>query len=203
MSLFVVTPSGLVRVPDGPRNCKANADRYHTWHTRDMDRETCACGWWRRKFGSVLSTWTAPELIQGKKASKPLTRRKREVIPTLMRNRNQGMNWIRLSTRLAIYSRDGFVCAYCGAEGESLGQGLTLDHVLACELGGSNEANNLITACLSCNSAKQAKTTRQWFQTLRDRGIKTGKIAERIRRQTRRKLDRKEGLRLAQLRKGF
>lgn len=62
------------------------------------------------------------------------------------RIKNQGMNWIRLSTRMAIYHRDGFVCAYCGEGAEETGR--------------------------------------------------------RIRRLTAKKLDRKEGLRLAALRKG-
>lgn len=111
------------------------------------------------------------------------------------RVRGQGSKWIRPAKRLAIYHRDSFCCAYCGAQAED-GAVLTLDHVLACELGGSNEANNLVTACLSCNSAKQDATTRTWFATLRDRGIDTQEIAARIRRLTRRTLNMAEGRRL-------
>jgi 5-methylcytosine-specific restriction endonuclease McrA len=121
----------------------------------------------------------------------------------MARTRNQGMNWIRLTTRLAIYSRDGFACAYCAEGAESgVGRGLTLDHVVPCELGGSNQPSNLVTACLSCNSAKQDVTTRAWFARLRDRGVDTGVIGARIRRQTARKIDRAEGRRLAALRRG-
>ena len=32
---------------------------------------------------------------------------------------------------------------------------MTLDHLLACELGGQNTAANLVTCCVSCN--------RKWF----------------------------------------
>lgn len=117
----------------------------------------------------------------------------------MARTRNQGSKWIRPATRLAIYSRDGFCCAYCGATAEA-GATLTLDHLTACELGGSNAPENLITACLSCNSSKQHRTIREWFAALRDRGIDTTQIAARIRRQTARKLDRAEGRRLAALR---
>lgn len=117
------------------------------------------------------------------------------------RKRGQGSKWCRPSTRLAIYHRDGFCCVYCGATAES-GAQLTLDHVLACELGGDNNPTNLITACLSCNSSKQDATTRQWFATLRDRGIDTAEVGPRVRRQTARKLDRAEGLRLLALRNG-
>lgn len=104
----------------------------------------------------------------------------------------QGSKWIRPAKRLAIYHRDGFCCAYCGAAAED-GAVMTLDHVLACELGGTNEATNLVTACLSCNSAKQDLTTREWFVVLRDRGIDTGKVGPRIRRLTATALDMKAG----------
>jgi len=103
-----------------------------------------------------------------------------------------GSKWCRPSTRLAIYNRDGFCCAYCGAHAED-GIVLTLDHVLAVELGGTNAVTNLVTACLSCNSAKQDKGTREWFAYLRDQGIDTAKVGPRIRRLTVRELDRAAG----------
>lgn len=111
------------------------------------------------------------------------------------RKAGQGSKWCRPSTRLAIYHRDGFCCAYCGARAED-GTTLTLDHVLACELGGDNAPSNLVTACLSCNSAKQDRTTREWFAYLRDQGVDTSEIAARVRRLVRRALDRAEGRRL-------
>ena len=116
--------------------------------------------------------------------------------PARARKSGQGSKWCRPSTRLAIYHRDGFCCAYCGAAAEDGVVALTLDHILPCELGGDNSTTNLVTACLSCNSAKQAKTTRQWFTRLRDRGIDTDKIGARIRRLGQKPLDRAEGRRL-------
>lgn len=67
--------------------------------------------------------------------------------------RTQGMNWISQHKRLAIYLRDGLACAYCGAGVES-GTKLTLDHLTPYSLGGSNKETNLVTCCLSCNSAR-------------------------------------------------
>ena len=104
------------------------------------------------------------------------------------RKAGQGSKWIRKDKRLAIYLRDGCACIYCGTPAEELDGPLTLDHVLACELGGGNEAANLVTCCLSCNSSKQALTTRQWFATLRDRGVDTSGLSAKIRRHTSRKL---------------
>ncbi len=116
------------------------------------------------------------------------------------RIKGQGSNWIAKNTRMAIYHRDGFCCAYCGIGAEQ-GAKLTLDHVLACELGGTNAVTNLVTACLSCNSAKQDLSMRDWLATLRTSGVNTDGMALRIRRATARKLDRAEGRRLEALRK--
>lgn len=106
------------------------------------------------------------------------------------RKAGSGSGWIRKDKRLAIYLRDGCACAYCGLAVED-GAELTLDHVLACELGGTNEATNLVTACLSCNSAKRDLTIRAWFRVLRDRGVDTSAMSAFIRRATARKLDKK------------
>lgn len=116
------------------------------------------------------------------------------------RNKEYGMHWIRTSTRLAIYHRDGFACVYCGAAGEDHGVGLTLDHLVACELGGTNEPSNLVTSCRSCNSAKRDLTTRRWLRRLRDKGNDATRVARRIRALVRKPLDRIEGRRLDRVR---
>ena len=112
------------------------------------------------------------------------------------RKPGQGSKWLRRSTRFALYSRDGFRCAYCGKSIEE-GARLTIDHLLPCELGGTNDTTNLITACLSCNSAKQDRPLQAWLSVLRDRGVNTDGMAVRIRRTVARPLDRAEGRRLA------
>ena len=116
------------------------------------------------------------------------------------RKAGQGMRWIRLSTRLAIYHRDAWCCVYCGAPGEALGVGLSLDHVVACELGGDNAPSNLVTACGPCNSAKHKLTMRGWCSRLRARDINAARVARRIRALVRRPLDRVEGRRLERVR---
>ena len=63
-----------------------------------------------------------------------------------------------------------------------------MDHVLACELGGQNEATNLVTCCISCNSAKRDLPMRGWFAMLRDKGIDTRGLSAAIRRHTGRNL---------------
>ena len=63
-----------------------------------------------------------------------------------------GCNWIRRSTRCAVYARDGFRCVYCGKR-HAVGK-LTLDHVIPRAAGGSNAPSNLVTACARCNTEK-------------------------------------------------
>ena len=94
-----------------------------------------------------------------------------------------GSKWIRPAKRAAIYARDHHVCAYCGSC-----ESLTLDHLTPRELGGGNEAENLVTACLHCNSARRSLSMRAWLQVLRDEGVDTSGLAARIRRQTSKKL---------------
>lgn len=100
---------------------------------------------------------------------------------------NNGGKWIRPEKRSAIYSRDDCKCVYCGKpmDGRSI---FTLDHLLPCELGGSNEAKNLVTCCKRCNSRKKALSVRDFLAVLAKEGKDTEEIRKRIRRNTRRKL---------------
>lgn len=103
---------------------------------------------------------------------------------------NNGGKWIRTDKRLAIYLRDGFQCAYCGAvleEGDTL---LTLDHVTPQELGGSNKSSNLVCACKSCNSSKQDKPLRAFLACLAEQGVTVEDVPRQIRNRTRRSLRR-------------
>jgi hypothetical protein len=104
----------------------------------------------------------------------------------------QGSKWLRPSTRWAIYLRDVFACVYCGHIGR-----LTVDHIRSAEEGGGNEPTNLVTCCLSCNSSKQGISRRAWYARLRQRGINTKAVRDRIRRLTAKALDRERGRLLA------
>lgn len=56
-------------------------------------------------------------------------------------------------SRKNILSRDNFTCQYCSSS-----ERLTVDHVLPVSRGGEWTWENLVTACLSCNSRKGHKT---------------------------------------------
>lgn len=54
--------------------------------------------------------------------------------------------------RFEILRRDGHTCRYCGATAPDAP--LTVDHVIPRVLGGSDDPNNLVTACRDCNAGK-------------------------------------------------
>ena len=59
------------------------------------------------------------------------------------------------SVRFSVFSRDGFACRYCGATSEAVK--LVLDHIEPVSKGGSDEPENLVTACEPCNAGKSDK----------------------------------------------
>ncbi len=85
-----------------------------------------------------------------------------EVIYAFGFNRRRVSRWERL--RQFIFDRDGRACTYCGAADEPL----HCDHVVPASRGGSNEPENLTTACKPCNLSKHDRTPEEWlnFRTL-------------------------------------
>ena len=68
-------------------------------------------------------------------------------------------------TRLGVYLRDRFQCAYCG-ERKGM-RDLTFDHVVPSSKGGKTTWLNIITACTVCNLAKGDKSPEQARMPLR------------------------------------
>lgn len=60
--------------------------------------------------------------------------------------------WSPIRTR--IFERDGYACQYCGTRDGRL----ECDHRIPLSRGGSDHDDNLVTACLSCNRSKGART---------------------------------------------
>lgn len=114
-----------------------------------------------------------------RKCSKPVRGAKRS-------DRWYGSHWIRREKRRAIYNRDSHTCVYCGGK-----HNLTLDHVIPVELGGTNEATNLVTACRRCNSRKGSTMDLRSFARMiaSETGTTTRTITNRVRRQLKTELD--------------
>lgn len=70
--------------------------------------------------------------------------------------RLNALEWAEI--RALVFERDDFTCAYCGERGGKL----ECDHVHPLSKGGSNDVENLATACFKCNRSKHAKTLAEW-----------------------------------------
>lgn len=66
-------------------------------------------------------------------------------------------------TRRNVLQRDGYVCQYCGFQGEPL----SIDHVMPRSRGGGDIWENVTTACLPCNVRKGNRTPREAGMALR------------------------------------
>lgn len=58
------------------------------------------------------------------------------------------------SLRWKVLKRDGFKCRYCGCP--STEGRLEVDHVISVKDGGTTTIDNLVTACVDCNSGKHS-----------------------------------------------
>jgi len=70
------------------------------------------------------------------------------LLPTMRRPLTPGK-------RFRVLARDQYVCQYCGAQPPNVT--LVVDHVIPVKEGGSDSEDNLIAACVACNSGKAAK----------------------------------------------
>jgi 5-methylcytosine-specific restriction endonuclease McrA len=55
-------------------------------------------------------------------------------------------------SRTMIYKRDGHKCQYCGSTKQ-----LTIDHIIPRSRGGQDTWENLVVACMPCNTRKSDK----------------------------------------------
>ena len=62
----------------------------------------------------------------------------------------------RQVTNTFLFARDAYTCQFCGRAERDLGfrECLTRDHVVPLSRGGTNEWDNVVTACSSCNTRK-------------------------------------------------
>ena len=62
-------------------------------------------------------------------------------------------------TNAALFARDHWLCLYCGCDGRR--HSLTRDHVLPTSKGGKDVWENVVSACIHCNSKKGGRTPQQ------------------------------------------
>ena len=69
--------------------------------------------------------------------------------------------------RASLFERDGWRCRYCGEVVTE--KTATLDHIEPISAGGSNDAANLATSCMMCNSIKSGRTYEEAAPAILDR----------------------------------
>jgi len=62
---------------------------------------------------------------------------------------------LRPGVRFEVFKRDGFTCRYCGKKSPEVI--LEVDHAVPLAVGGSDDDDNLVTACYECNRGKGAR----------------------------------------------
>ena len=78
-------------------------------------------------------------------------------------------------TRFDVFKRDQFQCSYCGAHPSETVL-LEVDHIHPVAEGGTNDIDNLVTACWDCNRGKGAGLLSSVPQSIED---KAAMVAER------------------------
>ena len=113
---------------------------------------------------------------------------------------NKGMDWVRLPKRMALYYRDSFDCVWCRGVFplNHYGYGLSLDHLDPAK---GHVSTNLVTCCISCNSARKDLSLDQWYKCLAEHGYSTRRLKERVKRLTQKRLNMFAGEWLASLRR--
>lgn len=82
--------------------------------------------------------------------------------------------WQKIKRRVSphVYCKTPACCYYCGNlfEGDQ-----TIDHVIPIALGGTNELDNLVPCCMTCNRSKGMKTVEEFRRHLiTKRGVECG-----------------------------
>jgi len=86
---------------------------------------------------------------------------------------------ISKKVRFEVFKRDVFVCQYCGAHPpEAI---LHVDHIDPVVAGGSNDPDNLVTACDSCNQGKGARLLSAIPESLASKAARIAEAEEQLR----------------------
>jgi len=73
---------------------------------------------------------------------------------------------ITKKVRFEVFKRDGFACQYCGKTPPEVT--LEIDHIIPKSKQGTDEINNLLTSCFSCNRGKSNTKLERITPTLKE-----------------------------------
>lgn len=120
--------------------------------------------WYAKKKGSLKprrADWYAKNKARALAKAAEWRKNNPQKIKVLM-NRRRARVAAALATLTAeqwtaILELYGNACVYCGRPGK-----MTMDHVVPVSRGGGTTADNVVPACQSCNSSKNARTVEEW-----------------------------------------
>ncbi len=87
---------------------------------------------------------------------------------------------ISKKVRFEVFKRDGFNCVYCGAHPSETVL-LEVDHVHPVAEGGTNDMDNLVTACCDCNRGKGAELLTSVPQSIEEKAAEVQEREAQIR----------------------
>lgn len=80
--------------------------------------------------------------------------------------------------RFDVFKRDGFRCVYCGAT--PITELLHVDHITPVVEGGTNDIDNLCTACVPCNLGKGGRSLSDIPQALSEKAAQIAEQEEQL-----------------------
>jgi len=171
-----LTTDGKPRVAPPPRSGAERAavrapSEYRAWRRRwlrELAPAECVLAW----YAGTGRPWNSPRLNSGEKFTMRYRMddvfRAREVIKAQRRKASRAERIAKSSdgsvtpAALGALFGDARFCAYCMEPFKSSAD-KQADHVEPLFLGGSHSMDNLVIACVSCNSSKGRKPLLQWL----------------------------------------
>lgn len=138
---------------------------------RDADKEKSReyARQWRAKFPDKVKEGQKRHYQENKEKEREDSKRYRAAHPEkykeYRRQRRARLAEVECTLTVAqweeVQMRYKYQCAYCGKSKVNL----TMDHVVPISKGGSHTADNIVPACKTCNSSKQAGSAPFYVQT--------------------------------------
>lgn len=83
-----------------------------------------------------------------------------------------GTRAMSTAEKFAVHESQNWRCCYCGVRTRTFQEGATyssldlatIEHIIPVSEGGTNHCDNLVSACMWCNCARQNHSADEWFE---------------------------------------
>lgn len=149
-------------------NREQKLSRQNTYSAMNRDREAARARAWRKanpeKQRALNVSWSIKNKAYISLCKKEYARKNPDIIHANRRLRKARMREARgivtAAEWLAILRQYDGRCAYCLVSGA-----MTMDHVNPLSRGGTHTTDNVVPACLTCNTSKQARPMKEFLWT--------------------------------------